>query len=287
MDVTSKLAFRSGLTVETLLAARFLAAAAVLFLLVLTLDLQPRPRLRQALGILLLGACGYAVESILLNSAFLRMPVSAAILIFYIYPAIIALFAVTIRKERLGIPKAIALSLSLVAVALLLSFPVHGMTVPGLLLALGAAAAFATYALVAERTVGGVHPLVFSAFVLVGAGSSVAIVGRLTGSVPVGLGLASGRWILLHTLLIGLAVVGFLGAMKSLGAVGAAMGITMEPALAVALSVLVLGEHVGAPQIVGGALLIVAISLLPLFRRDESATDESKQSRTSGSTEQE
>jgi len=267
MDVTAKLAYRAGLDIQTLLALRFLAAGGILALLVFAFGLRPRPTLSRSIRLLMLGGAGYALESFLLNSAIIRMPVSAVILIFYAYPAMIALLAVTLRNERLGAAKAFALGLSIVAVALLLSFPVHGMTRVGMLLSLGAAAAFAVYAFIAERAMTGVHPLAFSSLILLGAGGSVAAVGYVAGWRPTGLGIASGGWILLHTLLIGLAVVGFLGAMDQLGAVGAAVGNTLEPAITVVLSIAVLGERIGLLQIAGGVLLIVAISLLPLFRR--------------------
>jgi drug/metabolite transporter (DMT)-like permease len=75
--------------------------------------------------------------------------------------------------------------------------------------------------------------------------------------------------VLAHTVLICIAITGFLAAMKRLGATGASIGNMLEPAIAVGLSVLVLDETFGGLQFVGAALLLLAIALLPLFGSKE------------------
>ncbi len=269
MDVTAKLAYRGGLTIETLLATRFLGAGALAWIVVWVMRLRPLPRRSRGMTVAVLGGVGYAAESTLLNEALFRMPVSTVILIFYVYPALVAIFAVAIGLERISIGKAAAVGLSLLGVSVLLSFPVHGMTLAGVLFALGAAAAFAAYAVIAQRAVAGIHPLAFSGLVLLGAGTTIAFVGIAKATYPVGLGTAAGAWVIVHTILICIAVTGFLAAMTRLGATGASIGNTLEPAIAVILSVVVLDERFGGLQFVGAALLLLAIAMLPLFRSNE------------------
>ena len=269
MDVTAKLAYRGGLTIETLLATRFLAAAALAGIVVWSLRLRPVPSPDRAVLVVLLGGIGYAAESLLLNEALFRMPVSTVILIFYLYPAIVALFAVAIGQERMSLAKAGAVALGLLGVAVLLSFPVEGMTTAGVVFAVAAAAAFAAYAVLAQRAILNVHPLAFSGLVLFGAGATIAVIGLFKGSYPVGLGTAAGAWVLAHTVLICIAITGFLAAMKRLGATGASIGNMLEPGIAVVLSVIVLDETFGGLQFLGAALLLLAIALLPLFGSKE------------------
>jgi len=271
MDVTAKLAYRGGLNVATLLAVRFLGAGLMLLLLGQALGVGPRPSGRHALRLLALGAVGYATESFLLNSALHRMAVGPVILIFYAYPSIVAVTAFLIGREGMTPRKLTALVLSIVGVSILLSFPTKGMNVPGVLLALGAAIAFATYTLVAERAIEGVHNLLFSGFVLLGAGTSIATFGTGLGTVHMGMRAASWGWVFLHLLLISLAVVALMGAITRLGATRASIGNTLEPALAVVLATIVLGERLGPLQILGGLVLVVAIALLPLAGRATAA----------------
>lgn len=264
MDVTVKLAYESGLNVPTLLAVRFLGAGLILLALAAVLGATPRLSRRQVLTILLLGAAGYALESFLLNSAFHAMTVGPVILIFYAYPSIVAVSALVIGRERMNRFKLTALVLSLIGVATLLAFPTEGMNGEGIVFALGAAVAFAMYALVAEHVVKGVHKLLFSGVVMFGAGMSIAAFGVAFGAVHLGVGASSWGWILLHVGLISVAIMALMSAITRLGATRASIGNTLEPALAVVFAAVVLGERLGPLQIVGGLFLLVAIALLPL-----------------------
>jgi drug/metabolite transporter (DMT)-like permease len=267
MDVTAKLAYESGLNVPTLLAVRFLGAGLILLAVAAALGASPRLSRRQVLTLLVLGAAGYALESFLLNSALHAMAVGPVILIFYAYPSVVAVSALVIGRERINRFKLAALVLSLFGVATLLAFPTEGMNGEGVVFALGAAIAFAMYALVAEHVIRGVHKLLFSGVVMLGAGMSIGALGVGFGAVHLGVGVSSWGWILLHLGLISVAIVALMGAITRLGATRASIGNTLEPALAVVFAAIVLGERLGPLQIVGGLVLLVAIALLPLGGR--------------------
>lgn len=267
MDVTAKLAYQSGLNVSTLLSVRFLGAGLILLALAASLGAKPRLSRRQVLTLLLLGAAGYALESFLLNSALHAMAVGPVILIFYAYPSIVAVSALAIGRERMNRFKLMALVLSLFGVSTLLAFPTEGMNGEGVVFALGAAIAFAMYALVAEHVVKGVHNLLFSGVVMLGAGMSIGGFGVAFGAVNLGIGAASWGWVLLHVGLISVAIVALMAAITRLGATRASIGNTLEPALAVVFAAIVLGERLGPLQILGGLVLLAAIALLPLGGR--------------------
>jgi drug/metabolite transporter (DMT)-like permease len=264
MDITAKLAYQSGLTVATLLAVRFFGAGIMLLALAGAIGAKPRLTPRQILTLLVLGSAGYALESFLLNSALRAMAVGPVILIFYSYPALVAVSAVIIGRERMDRFKLAALLLSTFGVATLLAFPTQGMNGEGVAFALGAAVAFATYALVAEHVVKGLHKLRFSGFVMLGAGMSIGAFGVAFDAVHLPIGASSWGWIFLHLGLISIAIVSLMAAIGRLGATRAAIGNTLEPALAVVFAAFVLGERLGPLQIVGGLVLLVALALLPL-----------------------
>jgi drug/metabolite transporter (DMT)-like permease len=263
LDVTARLAYRGELNVATLLTVRFLGAGLLLLAIGKVLGLAPRPPRRQVLVLLGLGAAGYAMESFLLNSALHAMPVGPVILLFYLNPSIIAVAALVMGSDRMTPLKLTALALSIVGVSVLLAFPTRGMNLRGTMLALGAAIAFSAYALVSEHVIRGVHALLFSGFVMLGAGMSIAAFGVPLGAVHVALDTASWGWVLLHLLLISVAILSLTGAITRLGATRASIGNTLELAMAVVLSALILGERLGPLQIAGGVLLVVALAVLP------------------------
>jgi drug/metabolite transporter (DMT)-like permease len=267
LDITGKIAYRNGLSVPTLLSIRFLGAGACVLVLARATGRRPLAD-RVVVGrCLAIGLVLYAAESFLLNSSIARMPVAAVILIFYAYPSLVAVLALVLNREGLTGAKAGALMLSAVGVALLLGFPTHGMNAPGIALAFGAATAFAVYAIIAERAIKDVDGLVFSGLVLFGAGVSISVLGAAAGAIHLGQAGAALGWILLHTLLIATGVAAFVAAVTHIGATRAAIGNTLEPALTVLLATVFLHERPGVLQLLGGALLLAAMSLLPRATR--------------------
>lgn len=267
LDVTGKMAFENGLNVTTLLSLRFVGAGIAVLILAQALSKERLPQRRVLFRFFALGAFAYALESFLLNSSISRMPVAAVILIFYAYPSIVAVLAFVVNREPLGGVKLVALLLGVLGIAILLGFPMEGMTATGVTLALGAALAFAAYAIVAEKEVREVNPILFSGVVLLGAGVSITLIGSATRSVHVGVALDAAGWVILHMLLIATGVVAFAAAITKLGATRAAIGNTIEPGLTVILAIAFLGERPRVLQLVGGGLLVCAIVLLPRSTR--------------------
>lgn len=70
----------------------------------------------------------------------------------------------------------------------------------------------------------------------------------------------------LHLVLVSVAVVASIGSITRLGATRASVGNTLEPALAVVLATVVLGDRLGPFQVLGGVILVIAVALLPFAR---------------------
>ena len=115
MAVFGKLAYEGGATVGTLLSVRFAMAAAVFWLLALALatggGLRTLRRSDVAAG-LALGVVGYALQSGTYFAALERMDASIACLVLYMFPAIVALAAAALGRDRLDARRVTALSLS-------------------------------------------------------------------------------------------------------------------------------------------------------------------------------
>ena len=110
MAVFGKLAYDEGATVGTLLAVRFALAAALFWALVAggrrareVRALRPPRRRRSALA---LGACGYALQAGCYFAALERIDASLLSLLLYTFPAIVAVAAVALGRERLDARRA-------------------------------------------------------------------------------------------------------------------------------------------------------------------------------------
>src|SRR5687768_2228994 len=134
------------------LSVRFgLAGALLLAVLVATRrPLLPAPGER--LRALALGLAGYAVESVLFYSALERGTAAAVALLFYSYPAMVAVLELALGRLRPDARIVTALALSVGGTVLIVATGSRvSITTSGVLFALTAAASFAVYLLASER----------------------------------------------------------------------------------------------------------------------------------------
>jgi drug/metabolite transporter (DMT)-like permease len=268
MAVLGKLAYDEGVTVGTLLAARFTIAAALFWALLLArgraAELRSLTR-RDLVTAVALGACGYAAQAGGFFAALTRIDASLLALLLYTYPALVAVAAVAIGRERFDGRRAAALTLASAGLVLVLAGAGTGALDPlGVGLALGAALVYTTYILVGEGVAGRVRPSLLSALVATGAAVSLTAGSAALGQLHPGAVTAAGwGW------LACLAVVSTVGAVSMFFAGLARVGPTsasilsmLEPVVTVALAYAVFGELLGPAQVVGGALVLAAVPVL-------------------------
>src|SRR3954464_12575367 len=115
MAIFGKLAYGEGATVGTLLAVRFLLAAALFWVLVLAgggvRELRAL-RTRDVAAGLGRGACGYALQAGCYFAALERIDASLLSLLLYTFPAMVAVAAVLLGRERFDRRRATALGLA-------------------------------------------------------------------------------------------------------------------------------------------------------------------------------
>ena len=158
MAVFGKLAYDEGATVATLLAVRFVLAAALFWVLVLATGGAGEARAlsrRDVAVALALGACGYAIQAGCYFAALQRIDASLLALVLYTFPAIVAAAAVVLGRERMDARRLVALALASGGLALVLAGAGTGALEPvGVALALGAALVYSAYILVGDTIVG-------------------------------------------------------------------------------------------------------------------------------------
>jgi drug/metabolite transporter (DMT)-like permease len=272
MAVLGKLAYDDGATVGTLLAVRFLLAAALFWALVLA---GGAARELRALGSrdlgtgLALGACGYAIQAGCYFSALERIDASLLSLLLYTFPAMVAVAAFALGRERIDRRRLAALVLASGGLALVVAGAGAGTLDPlGAALGLGAAVVYTTYILVSEGIVARMGPRVLSALVCTGAAASLTAGAAALGEFRPGEVSAAGwGWLACLAVVSTVAAVSlFFAGLRRVGPTSASILSTAEPVVTVLLAFLVFGELLGAVQLLGGALVLGAVLMLASYR---------------------
>jgi drug/metabolite transporter (DMT)-like permease len=213
--------------------------------------------------------------------AFLRIGIALALLIFYVYPALVALASVIWFGERLDRLRWAALGISMAGVVLVVAGAGDLGRLDALGIALAGTAAFAQmfYALAAHHGFRQVPGTQAAAFTMGGAAFLYLGVFALIGRLPeIGQPLTSiaALWPVLVAGVFGagLATVCFIGGIRLLGAPRATILSTLEPVVGVALAAILFGNVPAPLQLIGGALIITAGIVLQLRPSGEIAEHE-------------
>jgi drug/metabolite transporter, DME family len=228
-----------------------------------------------------LAAPANAALNLAMFIAFLRIGIALSLLIFYIYPAFVALASMAWFGERLDRPRWAALAMSLAGMVLVVAGAgdLGSLDALGIGLALLAALAQMFYALAAHHGFRRVPGTQAAAFTMGGAALLYLLVAAVAGSLAdVGQPLAGADalWPVLVAGVVGagLPTVCFILGIRLLGAPRATILSTLEPVVGVTLAAILFGTLPTAVQIGGGALIIAAGIVLQLRPRGEIAEHE-------------
>ena len=201
--------------------------------------------------------------------AFVRIEIGLALLVFYSYPAFVAIASVIWFGERLDAVRWSALAVSMLGLALTLtgSGELGELDALGIGLSFLAALTQAFYVLSARHGFARIPPVEAAAVTMGGAALGYVLIALITGQlISLGAPLASSE------ALVPVLLAGFIGAaiptlcfitgIRLLGAPRAAILATLEPVIGVGLAAWLLGEQPALLQLVGGALILVAAVLL-------------------------
>lgn len=266
MPVWTKIAYDSGANFAGVLSVRFSVAAVVLLGLAVVRG-ETFPHGRRLLAVAALGGVGYVVESMCYFAALDRISAGLTALLLYVYPALVVVLAAVAFRQP---PSRVAAGCVVVASAgtALTLGPVGGGRTVGVLLGLGAAAAYAVYIVVSSQVTAGLGPFATSAVVMGSCGLVYDALAR-----PLGAELPHGAkaWAALVGVALICTVVAvtcFFGALTRLGPGDTAVISTVEPVVSVAAAYLVLDERLTSLQLLGGVLVVVAVAVLARHRRN-------------------
>jgi drug/metabolite transporter (DMT)-like permease len=262
--VFAKQCFASGFSVSSMLAGRF-GIAALVFWLIVAIRRPALPGPRLLLTCLALGGLGYAVQAACYFSALTLIDASLVGQILYVYPAVVLVLGLALRRETASRRKFIALGCSVSGLALLLGYAgSNGPVAPaGVLLAFCSALTYALYITVANGLPQDFDVYLLSALVCSSAAVSVGSFGLTTGSLQAPTLPSGWLWLLPLALISSVISIGcFLGGLKLVGASTAAILSCLEPVVTAASAIVVFSERVNAGQVVGAAVVLAAVVLL-------------------------
>jgi drug/metabolite transporter (DMT)-like permease len=260
-----QVAYSHGAAVSGVLAWRYLAAT------VLLVGLAGRRvfgvPVRAALGAFVLGAVVYALDSALFYGSLERTSAPLASLVHYSHLVLVVGVAAMIGRERLTRRRLAALVGIFGGVALVGGAAANPDLV-GIGMALGSAAAYAVYILLADRLLRDADPMALAAYLTAGAAMSFTVAGGLLGSLGT-VGGPTGLTCLVAAALIGsvFAVTSFLKGVRLVGPSTASLLVTVEVPVTIALAAIVLKQHLTSPQLMGAGLVVAAIAAMQVRRR--------------------
>jgi len=267
LGLFAKALYAQGVSFEALVAVRASVGwAAMVAFVVLTRGAAGLRVARGDLRLLVpLGLVGVGAFYLLYFYTVRESEVGTAAILLYSSPAFVVLLARAFLGERLGVPRALALLLTFGGVALVAGAYSPGtLEVRPLVLVTGllSGLTYGLYSIFGKPLSGRLAPAAILSYAL-GVGAVVLVVaalptlGTLAGLSPASYGLLLMLAVVHTALAFGLYTAG----LRRLEAGQAAIVATVEPVVAGFLGVLLLGEALTAPKLLGAALVLGGAAL--------------------------
>lgn len=264
-DVLSKIVFASGMDVLSLITLRGVLATGIFWSWLRAspprVPHSPTARLISlGLGVL------FAANVFGLLLAIQLMPLSIAILAYFIYPLLTGITGAVLGIERLSLRSLAVAAAAFCGLALMLHAQPGAVQPVGLIAAFGAAIARVISLLVTRAKLGGTEARLTTWYSLLAAAIVFVAASLLNRSFN--LPLTGAGWIAF----LGMGVTTTLSTLwvfvstARVGAFRTALVMNLEPILSAMFSVVLLGEMVTGPQLVGAAVMMVSLCMFQ-FRR--------------------
>ena len=269
-DVLSKVVFASGMDVLSLIAVRgvLVAIGFWFWLRAMPPRVPHSPRARAisiGLGLLFAGnifGLMYAIQV---------LPLSIAILVYFTYPLLTGIVSAAIGLERIGWRSfAIALA-AFGGLALMLDAQPGLLSVSGLVAAFLAALSRVAGLVVTRAALNGTDARLTTWYSLAPSAVVFALALLMRGTVH--LPLTNAGWAAFAAMGVTttFATLWIYVSTARVGAFRTALAMNLEPVLSSLLSFALLGEPATAPQLLGGAVMIAALSCFSLSRQPAPA----------------
>ncbi|MBV9248518.1 MAG: DMT family transporter [Acetobacteraceae bacterium] len=257
-DVLGKVVFASGMDVLSLVTLRGILAVVFFWWWIRASPPRARHSPRARLIALALGLL-FAANIFGLLLAIQVLPLSIAILTYFIYPLLTGIAAVALRLERLGWRSFACALAALLGLALMLGTQPGNLAPIGLLAAFGAAICRVVSLLVTLAALRGTDARLTTWYSLAPSAAVFIVVSLAVGTFHAPQNV--GGW----AAFVGMSVSTTLSTLwiyvstARVGAFRTALLMNLEPVLSSCMSFVLLNEPVSALQLVGGAIMVAAL----------------------------
>ena len=275
----AKILYAEGVSFEALVAVRASVGwvAMLLFVLITRGVRSLRVAGRDFLFLVPLGLVGVGAFYLLYFFTVRESTVGTAAILLYSSPAFVVLLAWIFLKEALGVLRVLALALSFGGIFLVVGgYDPAALEVSPLVLATGllSGLTYGLYSIFGKPVAGRLDPTVILSYAL-GFGTVLLVLFALP-TLDTLVGLSPGSYALLFMLAVvhtSLAFGLYTAGLKRLDAGQAAIVATVEPVVAGAVGVILLGEALTTPKLLG-ALLVLAGAVLAQVRLEKRSRRE-------------
>ena len=260
----SRTVAREQLASSVALGIRFGVAGLILLGVLAVLRRPLLPPRGERITAFALGLCVYAVESTLFYMGLQRGTAAAVALIFYAYPAVLALVETATGAIRLRARTLLALALSVSGSAVVaIGGGKVAITSTGVLLVIGSVVMFSTYALLGHRVLPRTDSLTAAAWTAIGASIGVTLFGAVQGKLEVPSGGAFAA-LVANGFVTAAAFTLFFMVLDRIGPTRTGICMAFEAVTGIVLAAIFLGEHVRMPVAIGGAAVLAGAVLAAL-----------------------
>lgn len=270
IPILAVFAYKNGISVMTFHFMRFTIASIALFSLIIFRMGYEVIRIgkKNLLQLFILGGVFFTLTSFSYFSSFQYIPASMAPLIFYTYPAIVAITSSYVNKEPLTIMLLLSIALSFLGLIFLSGKAVATINMKGVFLAGLAAISYTSYILYGNSIMKKTPYQIVVAYVCFFSALSFFTIGTITRNLL--FPRSTSTW-LLFCVISFVSLLGFLSfflGVKLTNPAKAAVLSMAEPLVTVILSLLFFKEYLAIPQYIGGTFILIG-SLLALLSRKQ------------------
>ena len=274
MGVFAKFLYNTGLNPQQVTIMRFVPAAILLAIVILVLR---KGKVFSRTPMVYVQAIFFWASAYLYMLTVDELTAGLTTVIFYSYPAVVAIMAVFVFKERFTLRTFLALVFAFVGIVFIsgiLSAETIQLSPIGLVYGIGSCLAFAIYSILGQATVKKEEQLTIS--FTMSAVSSVLMLVMYPTQFPTLLQMDAMQWVICIVMAIlctALPIPMLLAAIKRIGATKASLIGISETPFSLLLAFLVLGEVLTLFQGIGSALIVASIVVTTLPSKSEKKND--------------
>jgi drug/metabolite transporter (DMT)-like permease len=260
----SRTVARDQLAPTVALGIRFGVAGVLLLTLLAALHRPLLPPAGDRLAAFALGFFIYAIESTCFYMGLERGTAAAVALIFYAYPALIALVETLTGAIRLRARTLVALALSISGSAVVaIGGGKVAITPAGVLLVCGSIVMFSAYTLLSDRVLPRTDSLTAATWTAIGAATGVTLFGAVRGQLemPSGSALAA---LVANGFVTAAAFTLFFMVLDRIGPTRTGICMALEAVTGIVLAAIFLGESLRLVVVIGGAAVLAGAVLAAL-----------------------